>query len=78
MFNFIHCLVNYGVLPLGVSSLTAWSTISVLMSPGYGGYQTATPPPYFTTITYATTGYYHQDSRVLHQIYHAPSYYTED
>ncbi len=39
MFKFIHCLVNYGVLLLGVSSLTAWSTTGVLMSPGYGGYQ---------------------------------------
>jgi hypothetical protein len=29
---------------LGVVSLMAESTTGVLMSPGYGGYQTATPP----------------------------------
>jgi hypothetical protein len=35
----------------------AGSTTGVPMSPGQGGYQTATPPPYYTT-TYATTSYY--------------------
>ncbi|XP_046442670.1 uncharacterized protein LOC124193057 [Daphnia pulex] len=51
-------MVNYGVvLLLGVLSLTDWSTIGVPMSPCYGEYQTATPPPYFTTTTYATVGY---------------------
>jgi hypothetical protein len=27
------------------------------MSPGYGGYQTATLPPYYTTTPYDTTSY---------------------
>jgi hypothetical protein len=27
------------------------------MSPGYGGYQTATPPPYYPKATYAPTSY---------------------
>ncbi|EFX86157.1 hypothetical protein DAPPUDRAFT_97988 [Daphnia pulex] len=43
---------------LGVVSLTTGSTTGVPMSPGYGGCQTATPPPYYTTTTYATTGSY--------------------
>jgi hypothetical protein len=59
MFKFTHCLVNYGVvLPLCVASLMAGSTIGVPMSPGYGEFQTATPPPYYTSTTYALTGYY--------------------
>jgi hypothetical protein len=32
------------------------------MSPGYGGYQTATPPPYYIT-TYATAIYYTEASK---------------
>jgi hypothetical protein len=40
---------------LGVVSLIGGSTTGVLMSPGYGGYQTATPPPYYPKATYATT-----------------------
>jgi hypothetical protein len=35
--------------------LIGGSTTGVLMSPGYGGYQTATPPPYYPKATYATT-----------------------
>jgi hypothetical protein len=42
---------------LGVVSLIGGSTTGVLMSPGYGGYQTATPPPYYPKTTYATTSY---------------------
>ncbi len=46
MLKIINCLVNYGVvLLLGVVSLMARSTTGVLMSPGYGGYQTTTSPP---------------------------------
>jgi hypothetical protein len=37
------------------------------MSPGYGGYQTATPPSYYKTISNPTTSYYTD----------APNYYTE-
>jgi hypothetical protein len=54
-------------------------------SPGYGGYQTATPPPYYTT-TYATTSYYTENAQLGLQLHHqgsrctttyaAPSYYT--
>jgi hypothetical protein len=59
MFTFINCLVNYGVelLLLSVVSLMAGSTTGVPMFPGYGGYQTATPPPYYPKATYATTSY---------------------
>ena len=58
MFKCIYCLVNYGVvLLLGVVSLMAGSTTGVPMSPGYGGYQTATPPPYYPKATYAPTSY---------------------
>ena len=53
-----YCLVNYGVVQvLVVASSMAGSTTGVLMSPGYGGYQAATLPPYYTT-RYATTSYY--------------------
>jgi hypothetical protein len=76
MFKFINCSVNYGVvLILVVVSLMAGSTTGVPMSPGYGGYQTATPPPYCTT-TYATAGYYTEDPKYP-KYYSAPSYYTE-
>jgi hypothetical protein len=58
MFTFINCLVNYGVeLLLCVVSLMAGLTTGVPMFPGYGGYQTATPPPYYPKATYATTSY---------------------
>jgi hypothetical protein len=66
MFKFINHLVDYDVVfLLGVLSLTGWSTTDVPMSPWYGANQTITPPPYFTTATYATAVYYYQD-RVLH------------
>jgi hypothetical protein len=40
---------------LGLVSLMAGPTTGVPMSPGYGGYQTATPPPYYPRATNATT-----------------------
>jgi hypothetical protein len=47
----IYFLVNYGVvLLLGVESLMVGSTTGVPMSPGYGGYQTATPASYHNII----------------------------
>jgi hypothetical protein len=50
MLQFIYCLVNYGVvLLLGVVSLMAGSTAGVAISPWYGGNQTATPSPSYTT-----------------------------
>jgi len=44
------------------------------MSPGYGGYQSTTPPPCYTTTTFAPTGYYTED----HNYYttKAPEYFT--
>jgi hypothetical protein len=67
MFQLNYCLVNYFVVPLlGVVSLMAESTTGVLMSPGYGGYQSTTPPSYYATTTYDTTSYYTE----------APKYYT--
>ncbi|EFX89592.1 hypothetical protein DAPPUDRAFT_310473 [Daphnia pulex] len=46
--------INYGVvLLLGVVLLMVGSTAGVAMSPWYGGNQTATPPPSYST--YATT-----------------------
>ncbi|EFX68421.1 hypothetical protein DAPPUDRAFT_260152 [Daphnia pulex] len=54
---------------------------------GYGGYQTATPPPYYTTAN-ATTRCYTEVAQLGLQLHHqgsrytttcaAPSYYTED
>jgi len=41
--------VNYGVVLLLGVSLMAESNTGVLMSPGYGGYQTTTPPLNQTT-----------------------------
>ncbi|EFX82157.1 hypothetical protein DAPPUDRAFT_241289 [Daphnia pulex] len=59
-------MANYGVvLLLGVVSLMAESITVVLMSLGYGGYQTGTLSPNYTT-TFATTSYYTD----------APEYYT--
>jgi hypothetical protein len=55
----MNCLVNYSfVLLLGVVTLLAGTNTAVPTSPGYGGYQTAVPPPYYTTyelVTAATT-----------------------
>ena len=54
------------------------STTGVPMSPGYGGCQTATPRPYYTTTTYATTGSYTTKAQECSTIIHdAPSCYTE-
>jgi hypothetical protein len=70
---------------LGVLSLMAGSTTGVPMSPGYGGYQTATPPPYYPKATYATTSYctgvykYYTTKapEFYTTTYSAPSYYTK-
>jgi hypothetical protein len=76
--EFASYLANYDVvavvLLLGVGSLMAGLTTGVPMSPRKGGYQTATPPSYYTTTTYAMTCYY---TRVLKcYIAKAPEYYT--
>ncbi len=71
MFQFIFCLVIYGVvLLLVVVSFMAGSTAAVLMSPGYGGYQIATLPPYYSIKPYAATGY----STTKAPEYHAAAY----
>jgi hypothetical protein len=71
-------LENYGVvLLLVVLSLMAGLTAGVPMSPGYGGYQTATPASYHTT-TYAATGYYNPKALEYYTItYYVPNFYTE-
>jgi hypothetical protein len=51
---------------LGVVSLMAESTTGVLMSPGYGGYQSTALPSYYATTSYDMTSYYTE----------APKYYT--
>jgi hypothetical protein len=62
---------------LGVVSLTTGSTTGVPMSPGYGGCQTATPLPCYTT-TYATTGSYTTKAQECYTAIHdASSCYTE-
>jgi hypothetical protein len=53
-------------------SFIAESTTVVPMSHGYGGYQTATSPPNYTT-KYATTSYYTEAQKY----YSDPSYYSE-
>ncbi|EFX88274.1 LOW QUALITY PROTEIN: hypothetical protein DAPPUDRAFT_234799 [Daphnia pulex] len=63
---FLNAINYYVVLLLGVVSLMAESTTGLLMSPGYGGYQSTTPPSYYATTTYDTTSYYTE----------APKYYT--
>jgi hypothetical protein len=75
----MYCLVNYGVvLLLGVVSLMAGSATRVSMSPGYGGYQTATPPPYYTTTTFAKTSCNTTKAPEYYTTtYDVPSYYTE-
>ncbi len=71
-------LENYGVvLLLVVLSLMAGLTAGVPMSPGYGGYQTATPAFYHTT-TYAATEYYNPKALEYYTItYYVPNFYTE-
>jgi hypothetical protein len=66
------CWVFVGV------SLMAELPTCVMMSPCYGGYQTATPPPNYTITRHATSGYY--TTKVpdyCTKTYDAPSYYTE-
>ncbi|XP_046440909.1 uncharacterized protein LOC124191909 [Daphnia pulex] len=79
-------MANYGVvLLLCVESLMAGLTTGVAMSPWYGGYQTATPPPYYPKATYATTSYctevfkyYTVKAPDLNSTtYAAPSHYTD-
>jgi hypothetical protein len=86
MFKFINCLVNYGVvLLLCVVSLMAGSTTGVPMSSWYGGYQTATQPPYYPKATYETTSYctevfkYYTTKapEFYTTTYAAPSHYTD-
>jgi hypothetical protein len=65
--------------------LMAGSTTGVPMSPGYGGNHTATPPPYFSKATYATTSYctevykYYTTKapEFYTTTYAAPSHYTD-
>jgi hypothetical protein len=59
-----------------IVSLITGSTTGIPMSPGYGRYQTSTPPPYYTT-TYATTSYYTEAPDYHTAVYAAPAYYTE-
>ncbi|EFX87849.1 hypothetical protein DAPPUDRAFT_311833 [Daphnia pulex] len=60
-------MANYGVVLLScVESLMAGSTTGVPMFSWYGGYQTATPPPYYPKATYATTSYCTEVFQVLH------------
>ncbi|EFX62410.1 hypothetical protein DAPPUDRAFT_336986 [Daphnia pulex] len=79
-------MANYGVALLSsVESLMAGSTTGVPMSSWYGGYQTATPPPYYPKATYATTSsctevfkYYTTKAPDLNSTtYAAPSHYTD-
>ncbi|XP_046445186.1 uncharacterized protein LOC124194848 [Daphnia pulex] len=73
------------MLFMSVVSLIDGSTTGVLMSPRYGGYQTATPPPYYPKATYATTSYctevykYYttKASEFCTITYAAPSHYTD-
>ncbi|EFX62245.1 hypothetical protein DAPPUDRAFT_270742 [Daphnia pulex] len=67
-------LRNRVVLLPFVVSLKVGSITGVPMSPGYGGYQSTTPPPCYTTTTFAPTGYYTEG----HNYYttKAPEYYT--
>ncbi|EFX79788.1 hypothetical protein DAPPUDRAFT_244506 [Daphnia pulex] len=82
--NRFAIMVNYGVvLLLGVVSLMAGSTAGVAMSPWYGGNQTLTPPPSYTTN--ATTSsctdvfkYYTTKAPEFYTTtYAAPSHYTD-
>ncbi|EFX67850.1 hypothetical protein DAPPUDRAFT_260982 [Daphnia pulex] len=53
-------------------------TTGVPMSSGYGGYQTATPPSYYTTkSTYATSTYYTEPHKYYTTELSAPAYYTD-
>jgi hypothetical protein len=73
----IYRIVDDGVVLLPfVVSLKAGSITGVPMSPGYGGYQSTTPLPYYTTTTFAPTGYYTEAHN--YYITKAPEYYTAD
>ncbi|EFX85601.1 hypothetical protein DAPPUDRAFT_237699 [Daphnia pulex] len=65
------CRVNFGVVLLLVIVV---STTGVPMSPGHGGYQTATPPSYYQTTSNATTSLLHRGPQVL-LCSQPPSYY---
>jgi hypothetical protein len=66
------------VLLLGVVSLMAGETTGVPMSSEFGGYQTATPPPYCTTqSTYATSTYYTEAPKNYTTESSASAYYTD-
>ncbi|EFX82166.1 hypothetical protein DAPPUDRAFT_241312 [Daphnia pulex] len=63
-----------------------WIDLWCADSPGYGEYQSTTPPlPYYTTTTFASTGYYTEAvkyyttkaSDYYTKTYVAPSYYTK-
>ncbi|EFX85228.1 hypothetical protein DAPPUDRAFT_237696 [Daphnia pulex] len=54
--------LNFGVVLLLVIVV---STTGVPMSPGHGGYQTATPPSYYQTTSNATTSLLHRVPQVL-------------
>jgi hypothetical protein len=70
-------LANYGVmLLLVVLSLMAGLTTGVPMSPGYGGYQTATPASYYTTSS-AATGYYTSKAQEYYTVTYVANFYTE-
>ncbi|XP_046456123.1 uncharacterized protein LOC124203490 [Daphnia pulex] len=56
-FVVYHYAIGVVLLPF-VVSLKVGSITGVPMSPGYGGYQSTTPPPCNTTTTFAPTGYY--------------------
>ncbi len=85
MFEFVYCLVDKASYAFGFVSLMAGSTTGVPMSPGYGGYQTATHPPYYPKATYATTNYctkvykyYTTKAPEFYTItYAAPSHYAD-
>ncbi len=76
----INVQINYRLFDCSVVllpfvvSLKVGSITGVLMSPGYGGYQSTTPSPCYTTTTFAPTGYYTED----HNYYttKAPEYFT--
>ncbi|EFX80405.1 hypothetical protein DAPPUDRAFT_243622 [Daphnia pulex] len=62
--------VNHGVMMDG-------STTGVLMSPGYAGFQTVTPPPYCSTTTCETTGTTSPRLQCTTTFYNSPCYYTD-
>ncbi|EFX71572.1 hypothetical protein DAPPUDRAFT_255601 [Daphnia pulex] len=70
-----YLLQLWVVLLLGVVSLMAGATTGVPMSSEYCGYQTATPPPYYTTkSTYAISTYYTESPKYYTEL-SAPAYY---